>query len=328
MIGLVELCARVRPELACLGELGRPLLDVVGVVGVVERRGAGRDTAVLADAGFALDVLSAVGPAGDAAVVGRVLEFLRTRAEAGPVGSVVTAPSVTLAEAVERYERGVLALAAKGTQHTYRTWTRRLVTAYGDRNPESVSAGDLADLIAEHVLAGRSDGERRRSGRGAEENAVAAFRHLWAYLVEKGYATGNVGQRLRKPARAEPRRRGFTTEEAALLRQLARAGRDPLLDELTLVLPERLGLRRIELCRLRISDMNLDQATVEVWGKGDKDRIMPVPPRLLAMLDEYLEDRRPTHVSRAEWLRSDETLLRRRPAPDRGPLRPPPAPCA
>jgi site-specific recombinase XerD len=164
-------------------------------------------------------------------------------------------------------------MTAPGTQHTYRTWIRRLVAAYGDRTPESVTAGDLTDLIAEHVLAGRTHDERRRSGKGAEENAVAAYRRLGTYLVEKGYATANVANRLRKPTRAEPRRRGFTVEEAALLRQLARAGRDPLLDELTLVLPERLGLRRIELCRLRVSDIDLDQASVEVWGKGDKDRI-------------------------------------------------------
>jgi site-specific recombinase XerD len=311
MTTLIDLCQRVRPELACLGELGHPLLDVIGVI---ERLGAGRDVAVLADPGFALDLLTTAGPAGDAAVVGRGLDFLRTRADAGPVGGVTLVPAVTVAEAVERYDRGVLAMTARGTQHTYRTWIRRLVAADGAWTPASVSAGDLTDLIAEHVLAGRQADERRRSGRGAEENAVAAFRHLWTYLVEKGYATENVANRLRKPTRAEPRRRGFTVEEAALLRQLARAGRDPLLDELTLVLPERLGLRRIELCRLRVTDVDLDQATVEVWGKGDKDRLMPIPLRLLALLDEYLEDRRPAHLKRAEWLRSDEVLLRRRPA--------------
>lgn len=49
-----------------------------------------------------------------------------------------------------------------------------------------------------------------------------------------------------------------------------------LLDELTLALPERLGLRRIELCRLRISDVDLDHRTVEEWGKGDKYRTMPL----------------------------------------------------
>ncbi len=176
-----------------------------------------------------------------------------------------------------------------------------------------VTAGDLTDLIAKHVLAGRSVSERRRSGRSAEENAVGAFRHLWGYLVEKNYATSNVAMRLRKPTRAEPNRRAFTVEEAALLRTLARRGRDPLLDEVTVTLPERLGLRRIELCRLRLCDVAVEQATIEVWGKGDKYRTLPLPPRLVDLLNRYIDDRRPVVVSAAGWQRSTETLLRRPP---------------
>src|SRR5690606_25808755 len=91
-------------------------------------------------------------------------------------------------------------------------------------------------------------------------------------------------------------------------------GRDPLLDEVTLVLPERLGLRRIELCRLRISDIDFAHRTVEVWGKGDKYRTMPVPPGLFDLLGTYVDDRRPAHISTGEWRRCPELLLRRRPS--------------
>lgn len=307
MSDLVALCQRVRPELACLGDLGGPLLDVVSVV---ERLSVDRGTEALADPGFALDVLAG---GGDPAVIGRVLDFLRTRDGAQPLPGAVGRSAVTVSEAVEGYEAGALALMAQGTQHTYRTWTRRLVATYGDRTPASLTAGDLTDLIAHHVLAKRDTDERRRSGRAAEENAVAAYRHVWGYLVEKGYASANVAMRLRKPTRAEPRRRGFTVEEAALLRQLATAGRDQQLDGLTLALSERLGLRRIELCRMRLNDLDVEQHTVEVWGKGDKSRIMPLPPRLAVQIETYIEDRRPAHVGAGEWRRSDALLLRRRP---------------
>ena len=81
---LLDVCRRARPELACLGELARPLLAVVEVV---ERLGAQRGCDALADPGFALDVLTTVNGSGDAATVGRVLDFLRVRAEGGgPVG--------------------------------------------------------------------------------------------------------------------------------------------------------------------------------------------------------------------------------------------------
>jgi len=281
------------------------------VVGVIERVGAARGCDALADPGFALDVLTAANGDGDAATVGRVLEFLRLRADA-PV-AVGVLPGVKRADAVELYEAGALALMAEGTQHTYRTWTRRLVADHGERGPAELTGGDLTDLIARHVLAGRRGDERRRAGRSAEKNAVGAFRHLWGYLVEKGYAPANVALRLRKPSRAEPNRRGVTVEDAALLRELARKGRDPLLDEVTVTIPERLGLRRIELCRLRLCDLDLERATVEVWGKGDKYRTLPLPPRLVELLARYVGDRRPTAVSVGQWQHITETLLRRPP---------------
>lgn len=203
-----------------------------------------------------------------------------------------------------------------GTGHTYKTWTRRLATAHPNDAPRSLTAGDLKDLIARHVLAGRRDDDRRRSGRSAEENAVGAFRSLWGYFVEKGWADENVALRLSKPGRAEPNRRPIQPDEAVLLRHLAKAtGRDLLLDEVTLSLPERLGLRRIELCRLRLCDVDLERNEVEVWGKGDKPRTMPLPPVLAALLAVYVEDRRPRHLSPAEWLASEEGLLRSRPTP-------------
>jgi integrase/recombinase XerC len=305
---LAAICARVLPELASLGDLGVPL---VATLRVVERAGVGRSAGALVDPGFALDLLTHE-PGVDAALVGRILDFLRSRAGCTP--AVSRAPRVTLADAVASYEAGPLALMANGTIHTYRTWTRRLVTAHSATPPENLTAGDLKDLIAQHVLAARRDNERRRSGRSAEENAIGAYRHLWTYLTEKGWASENIAQRLTKPTRAEPNRRPIQPEEAVLLRRLATgSGRDRLLDEVTLTLPERLGLRRIEVCRLRLCDVDLVRNQVEIWGKGDKLRTLPLPPALAELLDRYVEDRRPASVPPSDWRASREPLLRRRP---------------
>lgn len=91
-IKLFDFCQRIRPELACLGELGRPLLDVVTVI---ERLGGTQTITVLSQPGFALDVLTA-GNGSDAASVGRVLDFLRIRADAGPATTVTTGGGVTV----------------------------------------------------------------------------------------------------------------------------------------------------------------------------------------------------------------------------------------
>jgi integrase len=308
---LSALCGRVRPELASLGDAGGPLL---GLLAVVERAGSGRSADVLADPGFALDVLTLAGA--DGALVGRVLDFLRTRGGEVARSAIEVSSSVPrLADAVASYQAGGLALMDNGTVRTYRTWVRRLVERFPDTDPRQMTAGDLTDLIAHHVVeARRSAGGNRRAGLCAQEHAVHAYRHMWSYFVQKGWAYENVAKQLTKPPRPEPLRRDIRREEAVLLRHLALStSRDPLLDELTLTIPERLGLRSVELRRLRLCDLDLDQRVMVVRGKLDKERTMPLPPRLAELLLRYVEDRRPAGMSLEAWLASEELLLRRSP---------------
>lgn len=310
---LTVLCGRVRPELACLGGASAPLL---GVLAVVERAGRGRSAEVLTDPTFALEVLSLVGPGSDAALVGRVLDFLRDRSNQVACLDVKASPAVPrLADAVVSYQAGGLALMDNGTIRTYRTWNRRLVDRYPDADPRRVTAGDLTDLIAHHVVeARRRTGGNRRTGLCAQEHAVHAYRHMWNYFVQKGWAYENVAMQLTKPPRPESRRRDIRPEEAVLLRHLAvSTSRDPLLDEVTLTTPERLGLRSVELRRLRLCDLDLHQCLVVVRGKLDKERTMPLPPRLAELLTRYVEDRRPAGMTLEAWLASEETFLRRLP---------------
>ena len=53
------------------------------------------------------------------------------------------------------------------------------------------------------------------------------------------------------------------------------------------------GIRRIELCRLELSDLSAARRTLHVRGKGNKDRIVPVGERALAWVERYLREVRP-----------------------------------
>ncbi len=53
------------------------------------------------------------------------------------------------------------------------------------------------------------------------------------------------------------------------------------------------GLRVGEICALREEDLHLDQARVQVRGKGDKERIVPLGTRAIAALERYLSLGRP-----------------------------------
>jgi site-specific recombinase XerD len=48
------------------------------------------------------------------------------------------------------------------------------------------------------------------------------------------------------------------------------------------------GLRRMELIRLNVEDVDLVERTAHVWGKGNKDRIVPITGAAVNALREYL----------------------------------------
>ncbi len=57
------------------------------------------------------------------------------------------------------------------------------------------------------------------------------------------------------------------------------------------------GVRRSELGRLRLQDIDLERGTVIVrQGKGRKDRLIPIGARALAWLDRYVREVRPGYV--------------------------------
>lgn len=185
-----------------------------------------------------------------------------------------------------------------------------------------ITAVDLANLVASFTR-GIGSARGRQHGLGAEEMAVSAFRHFWTYLLDKGAVSRNVARSLRKPLRPDPQRRPIRVDQAALMRQLARMGLDPLLDESALCLVERLGMRPVEVTRLRLCDVDIVGMEVRLLGKGDQRRRLPLPPGLTLLLKRYVEDRCPRDVSLVEFSAMPTSFLRRRPTapePDGSPV--------
>ncbi|MEZ5138668.1 MAG: tyrosine-type recombinase/integrase [Acidimicrobiales bacterium] len=96
------------------------------------------------------------------------------------------------------------------------------------------------------------------------------------------------------------------------------------------------GLRVSELCGLRLGDCDLAEARVRVWGKGSKQRIVPMSEPSIAAVRVYLADGRPLLASAGKVgdllfanLRGNPLTPRRATAPrSPGARAHPPARCA
>jgi integrase/recombinase XerD len=58
------------------------------------------------------------------------------------------------------------------------------------------------------------------------------------------------------------------------------------------------GLRVSELVGLRVSDLDTKVGCVRCIGKGDKERIVPIGKKALAMVERYLRDARPKMIGK------------------------------
>ena len=171
-----------------------------------------------------------------------------------------------------------LASDAPATRQAYRGDVEAFV-AWADR--AGVSAPEGVDrLMLRRYLAYLAT--RRYSWRTIARKA-AALRCYFAWLRRHGVIQLDPSRRLSAPVGEARLPRVLSSGELEVLLEPERHGRDDELavcvaarDDALLELLYGSGLRVAELCGLRIADVDLKGRSVTVWGKGNKQRRVPI----------------------------------------------------
>jgi len=123
---------------------------------------------------------------------------------------------------------------------------------------------------------------------------IACLRSYYKFLLQTGVANRNPMLRIKSP-KAAKKLPNFVPEDSlnGLLNSFDfpntfAGGRDQLVLELLY----GTGIRLSELIGVRHDDLSLPGRTVRVTGKGNKQRIVPLNPTLLGVLDKYLAQKR------------------------------------
>jgi len=120
-----------------------------------------------------------------------------------------------------------------------------------------------------------------------------ARRHTYTSSGRAGHGTtrsSRAGLRLKQPQRVVV---PLSPAEVAQFWRSFRTFRD--LSLIALMLLD--GLRSRELIGLRLEDLRLSQAQLRVRGKGNKERLLPLPADTIRVLREYLSLERPSSGS-------------------------------
>lgn len=120
---------------------------------------------------------------------------------------------------------------------------------------------------------------------------VASVKSFFRFLVNEGGIADDPIATLESPKVKKPLPRILSRENVnRLLAETAKASTPKALrDRALLELLYATGMRASEVVSLDVDDVNLASASVRCFGKGAKERILPIHRRAVAALEEYLE---------------------------------------
>lgn len=152
----------------------------------------------------------------------------------------------------------------------------------------------LDEIILAH-LEGYLDYRKQQGDQPVSRNrALYIFRSFFSYLDKRDLVDKDISQKLEPITLQQKERTYLLPEEVETLL----AAIDHAIIKVAATTLAYTGLRVSELCNLTLDDVNFDTECIQVrHGKGNKDRTVPMNPKLKAILITYLKTIRPTTPS-------------------------------
>ncbi len=166
--------------------------------------------------------------------------------------------------------------ATDSTIRDYEAVLARMSLLLADREPLDVSTEDLREVIDTWAM-------RQARTRAKVTSVIRAF---WVWAEEEGHVAFSPASKIRRPRAPRKTAPLLPAQVDELLLSCARTSRD----RVALLVLLDCGIRRAELAGIRVRDFDLARRQLTVFGKGQKERVIPMRGRIVMALRSYLGD--------------------------------------
>jgi len=167
------------------------------------------------------------------------------------------------------------------TEKTYREWNARFIKFHASKEPEHLLDSDIEKFIS--YLA-----QTRNVAAKTQNQALHAVLFFYKHVLGRELECRLEFSRAKAPQRLPQ----VLTKKQVLLLLDQMSGRTKLMA----MIAYGGGLRLSECISLRIKDVNLSTSVITVrHGKGGKDRVTPLPQKVLQMLKTQIESVKKLH---------------------------------
>jgi integrase/recombinase XerC len=180
-----------------------------------------------------------------------------------------------------RAERGF----SEHTQRAYLADLRQLRKAVPSKPPSRIDPDDVRSFLA---------AQHRSRAPTTLGRRLASLRAFFKWLVREGVRDADPTLGLPAPRAPRPLPRPIAVDDVTALLDAPRAKDAPTAqrDQALFELMYGAGLRVGEIVALDVRDLDLVRGEVRVWGKGGKERVVPLPQAARAALRTHLDARR------------------------------------
>ena len=128
---------------------------------------------------------------------------------------------------------------------------------------------------------------------------LSAIKSFHKFLFIEKYTEHNIAKAIDSPKQVKKVPVIFSIEEIQkLLDSLNQNNPIEARDKAMIELAYAGGLRVSELCNLKLGDIHLDMQYVQVYGKGNKERIVPIGEKAIDSINYYIKNARPLLVKK------------------------------
>jgi integrase/recombinase XerD len=199
-----------------------------------------------------------------------------------------------------RHERG----QSDNTAKTYAALLWKFIDWGGERGLIDWRQVELKHLMAflqyerERPLADEPKESTKRLSGESVYLEIAALRAFYRFAENEKLLPLNVAENLSLPRRWKRLPKALTDAEiATLLQPELPETPESLCDQAVLELAYASGLRLSELRNLRLEQLHLEAGFINVIGKGNKERVVPVGKKAIEALNRFIEAGRPKLVT-------------------------------
>lgn len=204
----------------------------------------------------------------------------------------------SVAHALSAFEQHLIT-NIRSSAHTKRSYMTQLQQVYQDIDLDSPVSITTADFIRRHLVRAK----QQKLSTATITHRLTVLRVFSHFCLSKKWLAQDPTINIQAPKAAKRLPKNLDIDQVNLLLDCD-ADADPCSyrDNVMAELFYSSGLRLAELIGINLKDVNYVDKTVEVLGKGDKQRLVPVTQLVLDKMLVWLD-------IRAQWAKADEIAL-------------------